>query len=996
MVTLIDMTTAVIIGLFLLVVLLVIIWLRERRARRGLASNKQDLEKRLLERTDQLSSASLSLQNEVNERRKTIEDLDKREQVYSAIGQSTARLLADTDWEKHIQPVLDQLGQALGVSRVSLLQVDLDGSQPDRFIQRFSWIMPDTAETKKDIESFYSGLKGKLEKGQVYAGLARDFKDEGGRFFKDSGVLSFLEIPIFSAGHWWGLLAFEDCQRERQWSEAEIEMLSILAKILGANLQKTQSKLALEASEERYRFLADNAVDLITRHSLEGVCLYASPASQRLLGYAPQELVGLHFQELIHGDDLPEVMKKFQKVSANLGGTAPQETLISLVYRLKHKSGNWIWAETTGRWVSLPDNASTYEFIFVTRDVSERVQAEELLRQSEQKFRSIVEQSCDGVALADEQGRVVEWNHAQESITGISHDEACGKFIWDVEFDLLPEALRTPEQYEQLKARFRTPASNNQAGNEGQLFDQQIWGADGTLRFIQALIYHIYTDKGFMKCLVGRDVSGRREIEETLAQERNLLRTLIDNLPDNVYIKDSSGRFVLANLAIARFMGVDKPDDLIGRLDSDFYPREFATKYQSDEQHVIQSGLALLRVEEIVPDRSGHRRWFSTTKVPLRDSAGNILGVVGVGQDVTKRREAEEALRQANEKLTHYVDTLQKSNKEALLLNEIGDLLQSCRVDQDVYAILERYAGELFPGLCGGIYILRKPQNMLESVVSWGEVIFGDSVFVPEACWGMRRGRVHVVADQTNRLYCQHISDDPEHEFIPYLCQPMNAQGEVLGLLHLQGKHGRQGQAVAEYEGLARSLAERVALALANLNLRETLHTQAIRDPLTNLFNRRVMEESLDREVHRAIRYRRPLGLIMLDIDNFKAFNDSFSYAAGDTLLRELGAYLQSNLRKGDLTCRYGGEEFILILPESTPEDTIKRAEQLREGVKHLHVQHQGLPLGEVTISLGIACFPQHGKSMYEMLRAVDTALHRAKSAGKDCVTMAEELAGRY
>jgi diguanylate cyclase (GGDEF)-like protein len=428
-------------------------------------------------------------------------------------------------------------------------------------------------------------------------------------------------------------------------------------------------------------------------------------------------------------------------------------------------------------------------------------------------------------------------------------------------------------------------------------------------------------------------------------------------------------------------------------LDADFYSPEFSAKYQNDEQHVIQSGQTLFRVEEIVPDRSGHPRWFSTTKMPLRDSSGNILGVVGVGQDITQRKEAEEALRQANEKLTHYVDTLQKSNKEALLLNEVGDLLQSCRVDQDVYAILERYAGELFPGLCGGMYILRKPQNMLESVVNWGEVIFGDAVFMPEACWGMRRGRAHVVADQSNRLYCQHISDDPEHEFIPYLCQPMNAQGEVLGLLHLQG---RQGQAVAEYEGLARLVAERVALALANLNLRENLHIQAIRDPLTNLFNRRVMEESLEREVHRSIRYRRHLGLIMLDIDNFKAFNDSFSYAAGDTLLRELGAYLQANLRKGDLTCRYGGEEFILILPESTPEDTLKRAGQLREGVKRLRVQYQGLPLGEVTISLGIACFPQHGKSMYEMLRAVDTALHRAKSAGKDCATMAEELPGPY
>ncbi len=987
--TLIYLAIAIILGLLLFAILLFIFWQKEKRARRALGRTKTDLEKRLAEHFDQLSSTSLALQNEVNERRRTVEDLGKRDEAYEVIGQNAATLLADMDWESHIQTALDQLGQVLALSRVSLLQVKEAGSRPAEFIRRFGWVAPEMGAQAQDADLFHSLCQDRLEQDQVCWGPGRDSPDEEGSVLEASGVLSFLEVPVFCAGQWWGLFRFLDCQTERQWSEAEIEMLSTLAKILGAILQGRQSRQALEASEERYRFLTDNAADLITRHSLDGVCLYASPVSMRLLGYSPQELIGHHFQEFVHPDDLPKVLEGFQSAAANPQPSSPGVTLVSLVYRMQDKAGNWVWLETTGRSVGQAESGGAFELMFVTHNINDRVQVEESLRQSEQKFRSIVEQSYDGIALADEQGRVVEWNHAQESITGIAHDEACGKFIWDVEFALLPEALRTPEQYEQLKARFRA----SQPDNEGQLFDQQVWRSDGSLRFIQTLIYQIYTDKGSMKCVVGRDETGHREIEETLAQERNLLRTLIDNLPDNVYIKDSGGRFVLANLSIARFMGVEKPEDLIGKLDTDFYPHEFAAKYQNDELHVIQSGQTLFRVEEIVPDRSGHRRWFSTTKVPLRDSSGNILGVVGVGQDITKRREAEEALRQANEKLTHFVDTLQKSNKEALLLNEVGDLLQSCRVDQDVFAILEKYAEELFPGLCGGMYILRKPQNMLESVVSWGEVIFGDSVFMPEACWGMRRGRVHVVADQTNRLYCQHISDDPDHEFIPYLCQPMNAQGEVLGLLHLQG---RQGQAIAEYEGLARSLAERVALALANLNLRETLHTQAIRDPLTNLFNRRVMEESLDREVHRAIRYRRPLGLIMLDIDNFKAFNDSFSYAAGDTLLRELGAYLQSNLRKGDLTCRYGGEEFILILPESTTEDTIKRADQLREGVKSLRVQHQGLPLGEVTISIGIACFPQHGKSMYEMLRAVDTALHRAKSAGKDCVTIAEEISSRY
>jgi diguanylate cyclase (GGDEF)-like protein len=216
----------------------------------------------------------------------------------------------------------------------------------------------------------------------------------------------------------------------------------------------------------------------------------------------------------------------------------------------------------------------------------------------------------------------------------------------------------------------------------------------------------------------------------------------------------------------------------------------------------------------------------------------------------------------------------------------------------------------------------------------------------------------------------------------------MNAQGEVLGLLHLQGN---QNVAIADWKPLARSLAERVALALANLNLRENLHTQAIRDPLTNLYNRRFMEETLEREIHRAIRYHRPLGLIMVDIDKFKNFNDTFSYAAGDTLLKELGNFLQSSLRKGDVTCRYGGEEFILILPESSLSDTYNRANQLREDTSRMHVLHRGMPLGVVTISLGIASFPQHGKNSEDMLKAVDTALHAAKSGGRDRVSVAGE-----
>jgi len=222
---------------------------------------------------------------------------------------------------------------------------------------------------------------------------------------------------------------------------------------------------------------------------------------------------------------------------------------------------------------------------------------------------------------------------------------------------------------------------------------------------------------------------------------------------------------------------------------------------------------------------------------------------------------------------------------------------------------------------------------------------------------------------------------------VPYICVPLAAQGETLGMMHIRFLEEEQAKAG---EQMVISMAERSALALANLKLGETLRSQAVRDPLTGLFNRRYMEETLEREIRRAIRYQRPLGMIMLDIDHFKQFNDTFSYAAGDTLLRELGITLRANLRVEDVTCRYGGEEFILILPESSLEDTTKRAEELRLACKRMRVYHREQPLGDVTISIGVSAFPENGDTPDRLLRAVDTALHQSKSNGRDQVTVAQ------
>ena len=219
----------------------------------------------------------------------------------------------------------------------------------------------------------------------------------------------------------------------------------------------------------------------------------------------------------------------------------------------------------------------------------------------------------------------------------------------------------------------------------------------------------------------------------------------------------------------------------------------------------------------------------------------------------------------------------------------------------------------------------------------------------------------------------------------------MAAQGETLGVLYLECSHQSSG-ATLEIPELGRqaiAAGERISLALANLKLREVLRSQSIRDPLTGLFNRRYMEESLEREIRRAVRNKEHVALLMIDIDHFKRFNDTFGHQAGDTLLRELGTFLTQRTRGQDVACRFGGEEFAVILTGASIEAAFKRAELLSEEVRQLSVLYTGRVLGKISLSIGVSGFPEHGESAEELLGKADQALYRAKNEGRDRVIVA-------
>ena len=279
--------------------------------------------------------------------------------------------------------------------------------------------------------------------------------------------------------------------------------------------------------------------------------------------------------------------------------------------------------------------------------------------------------------------------------------------------------------------------------------------------------------------------------------------------------------------------------------------------------------------------------------------------------------------------------------------------------------------------------------------MTWGDAPPQEDAFLPSECWGLRRGQTHLVDDPHGSMLCQHVRPPI---VAGALCIPLTARGKTLGLMHLMGApEGKvpsgDGAMAGEYrQRLAQTVAQQISSALFDLRLQETLREQATRDPLTGLFNRRYMEETLHRELYRAARKKTRVGFVLFDLDHFKSYNDRYGHASGDAALREVSSFVQRHSRAEDIVCRYGGEEFLLVLSDCSSVDLVRRAEQIRQGVKALKLEHNQRDLGTITLSAGVALFPDHGRSVDELFQVADAALYQAKKDGRDRVTVADAL----
>jgi diguanylate cyclase (GGDEF)-like protein/PAS domain S-box-containing protein len=491
-------------------------------------------------------------------------------------------------------------------------------------------------------------------------------------------------------------------------------------------------------------------------------------------------------------------------------------------------------------------------------------------------------------------------------------------------------------------------------------------------------------------------------------------RTLAEALPQMIWTTDAEGKTDYVNQRWCEYSGLAAGQARSSGWSAIIHADE-SDDFQRRWMKCVRKGEALESEYRLQRAADATYRWHLARALPLRDSEGHIVKWFGTCTDIEDQKHSRETLEQqikdrteeltaANESLRRemqdreqvqqeldeqsvaVVADITRRSERTVHLSKMVKLLQSAVNMDEAEAVVRGFAPKIFPHLRGALLLLDTASNLLEAKGTWGECKVPDvSSFDPTSCWALRTGQRHLVESSDHTARCPHALTTTG----PYLCIPIMAQGGPTGVLHLQMIEETSQPFESEFL-LTNSFAEQVGASIANLRLQQALRQQSTTDALTGLANRRHLEQSLERELRRAGRTDQTLGILMFDLDHFKKINDTFGHEAGDAVLRAVGAVLSRGARAEDLPCRFGGEEFLLIMPGTPIEGSRIRAERLRSEVKNLVVTQDGRSIGSITVSIGVAAFPLHGASVKELIATADAALYRAKHEGRDRVVTAE------
>jgi diguanylate cyclase (GGDEF)-like protein/PAS domain S-box-containing protein len=603
----------------------------------------------------------------------------------------------------------------------------------------------------------------------------------------------------------------------------------------------------------------------------------------------------------------------------------------------------------------------------------QRKRGDDELRASEQLLRTAQQVARMGSWTLNHASGEMNWSQEMFAIFGVDRSN------FKPTRDSLINTLIHPDDRAAAANHFNQAIAEHREYNRAE----RICLPSGEIRWIRFQAATEYQSDGTPVVSTGtaQDVTEQREVEK-IRQGQADLNALFEHTERFIWSIDAQCRLIVGNTlfqaSIRRQIGRNPtPGE---QLPVAGLPGDLATLWRGYYQRALAGEKFSVDLEIPLPDEG--KRWMEYSFFPICDGeSGEITGATVFGRDFTDQREMEETRKRTLARMAHMVRELESHQQQSLAIKRLNDLLQSCRDEDEAYGVIALLLGEIFAGHIGSLAVVTSHERELHRVCTWGQAPAStvDS-FSRDDCWALRRGEVHEL-HRGGQLACRHFTATPANG---YTCLPLMVRGNMLGLLTLEHPAESNDESLAELKSLMGTVGETIKLSISNLRLRVALEERATHDALTGLFNRRYLDETLPRELHRAQRNQSVLTVAMIDIDHFKRFNDEYGHEAGDLVLCQLGELLNRNLRRSDIGCRYGGEEMLLIMPDSGAADVAERLTGISEQIRQTRVRYRDDDLPTLTVSVGIASTDKHGFETRTLLRAADQALYAAKQAGRD------------
>ncbi|MDP3293954.1 MAG: PAS domain S-box protein [Nevskia sp.] len=773
------------------------------------------------------------------------------------------------------------------------------------------------------------------------------------------------------------------------WTRQQRALVEAHARL--AEMERAERLSAL-ASEQRFRVVFEQSTAGVGLIGADGCWQIVNGRMAELTGYTLQELQGMSLMLLL----VPEAREAARQRLGNfINSEQPR-------YAVEQQ---WLRRDGGLTWVSLnfervPGSAELpAAAVVMAVDISARKQAE----QEAQELQRIRDFHLDNTPLA-----VIEWTpdwrirrwslHATEMF-GWTEAEVLGKnaFEWRFVHD---EDLARVGSFAQTMIEGQ--ASNYQTINRN-------YHRDGRAVWCQWHNSVLRSDSGDVLSILSMasDVSQEQETLVALRDSQARFQAIFDQVAAGIGRFDAEGRWLELNTRMAELLGYPAAE-LIGQPMIEVTPPEDHAPFRARMAQLLAGPVPDYSMERRAIRKDGSVIWLQVQMRKLATVEGEPAQGVLLAVDISERKQAEAQVQRLNADLEKRVtertrqlkDTIGswvERNRELNLLTEMTGLLTAAADSGAANRIVGSYLPRLFKGYGGAVWLGDSAGVSFPMVAEWGSRLAVPATLLVDDCWGLRRGQLLRIDDPAHPQLCPHLDGRPDgHE--PHTCVPVTALGSPVGLIHL-GWSERIGSLVTPPdETLLSSVSEQIGLAISNVRLREELRRQAIRDPLTGLYNRRHFDELLRARMAEHDRSERGFSILMIDIDHFKRINDQHGHEVGDQVLSATARHLQASVRAGEAAFRFGGEEFVLLIDDGEHPDgsqAMQCGERIRREIAELRVHSGDCILPPVTVSIGVAGYPRDVERKVSPLQRADAALYIAKRTGRNRVCSAGAVPGQ-